>query len=398
MKNFSPRLEFTSKSKGESKSESKRNPGLATSQKPHAHSSTHPPQTISLPTAHPQHKPFNTKPMPPSSFSSPSPSPSSPLPLHITILFLLLLFTLFFFLWTLTILARLYLYSGALGPPPKRFYIHPKNTVVSHRPSPPASSPPVLSPPTPSSRIEARNTLFPALEEACTCLSTVRCAAGVDVNVKVSMPHLEPNVPDAQTRMQIAEEVRISRLPAFEQDDCGDGREFPGVPYAVRPEEKQEQEQKQEQGQEVEKVNYDTSHPTRSLSSTPRTVQCRALGLEERECKDWLVVDESYVQMHSERGLLLAEKKAECVQVRREGEAACEELLREVAAFLVARYPGSFRYEMVGGRTCIRNEVTKEGFLLVRPFDCHPLEACARLAMEDFNVLVRGEFTGRYYL
>ena len=44
----------------------------------------------------------------------------------------------------------------------------------------------------------------------------------------------EDQVDDPAEKKQIKEARRISRLPAFLQDDCGDASEFPDVPYGIR--------------------------------------------------------------------------------------------------------------------------------------------------------------------
>lgn len=96
--------------------------------------------------------------------------------------------------------------------------------------------------------------------------------------------------------------------------------------------------------------------------------------------------------------LLLSEEDAECIQIKGDAEDACEELLQETVKSLVAKYPENFSIKTINRRKHIRNAITKEEWSLVRPFDCHPLEMCARLAMEDYNILVKGEFTQQYYL
>lgn len=86
------------------------------------------------------------------------------------------------------------------------------------------------------------------------------------------------------------------------------------------------------------------------------------------------------------------------MQIKGDGEDACEELLHEVVKSLVSMCPEAFSIKTVNRRKHVRNEITKKEWPLVRPFDCHPLEVCARLAVEDFNILVKGEFTQQYYL
>ena len=65
---------------------------------------------------------------------------------------------------------------------------------------------------------------------------------------------------------------------------------------------------------------------------------------------------------------------------------------------LAKSYCEKFSTKTVYRRKHIRNELAKEEWSLVRPFDCHPLEVCARLTMEDYNILLKGDFTQQYYL
>jgi len=75
-------------------------------------------------------------------------------------------------------------------------------------------------------------------------------------------------------------------------------------------------------------------------------------------------------------------------------EKACEELLGLVAEFLTKRYPDQFSIEQKKSKyKSVLNKNTSEHFSL-EPKDeaLHPLEACARLAMEDFNILIKDNF------
>lgn len=120
--------------------------------------------------------------------------------------------------------------------------------------------------------------------------------------------------------------------------------------------------------------------------------------MKKSDLREWLTIDKTYRDIHTARDYLLTKNNAECIQIKREGEDACEELLQEIVKALIAKYPDSFSIKTVNRRRLVRNEITKEEWSLVRPFDCHPLEVCARLATEDFNILVKGEFTQQYYL
>lgn len=176
------------------------------------------------------------------------------------------------------------------------------------------------------------------------------------------------------------ERQRMVKLDVFEQDDCGDGSSFPNVPIADHHSALASLEARQHPAFRAHPPDYMT------------------MGLRKMDRKDWLTIDNTYERFHGTRSTLLAEKRNECIQVLPEAEMACEELMREVVAFLVERYPGCFQIVNTREGEQVRNEIRKEEFRLERPWDVHPLEMCARLAMEDFNILKKGEFTGEHYL
>jgi hypothetical protein len=87
------------------------------------------------------------------------------------------------------------------------------------------------------------------------------------------------------------------------------------------------------------------------------------------------------------------------LQVNDKAEQACEELMHEAVDFLVHAYPQFFEVlERGRGRVVVVNKMTDERFELHRPWSVHLLEVCARLAMEDFNILMKSELTGQDYL
>lgn len=264
--------------------------------------------------------------------------------------------------WIGSIAVRLYFYKGALGPEPERFAILPAHLRVR----------------SPQRGHHRRVTTFPIpapLKSPARELTRLAQAPRVniaDVDAK--------ELPDPEIRAFFAEQQRISRLPLFVQDDCGDGSDFPDVPFAIKP-------------VEVKQTLLAPSKLVRSAST-----KHKAHGLKKLDQSEWLVVDAAYEIQHVAREVLLTKTHVECVQVMRDGETACEELLEEIVKFLVSKYPKHFSIKTVHRRRHIRNNVTKEEWSLVRPFDCHPLEVCARLAIEDFNILIKGEFTLQYYL
>lgn len=178
-----------------------------------------------------------------------------------------------------------------------------------------------------------------------------------------------------RVRRYVAEENRISRLPAFDQDDCGDGSEFAEVPYANRP---------------IEAL------PQTGLGGRKSYLQ---LGLlKATSMAKWLTIDNSYIELHEARNSLLERQRGDCVQLKRDGEAACEELMEQVVRHLCIRYSDHFGTKTKHRRKHVRNELASTEYALVRPFDCHPLELCVRLAIEDFSIFAKDDFTRQWYL
>ncbi|KAH6644625.1 hypothetical protein C7974DRAFT_420086 [Boeremia exigua] len=263
--------------------------------------------------------------------------------------------------WLASVAVRLYFYKGALGPESERFVILP--AYLRNR--------------SPQRGHQRRVTAFPVPAPQ---KSPARQLARLSRAPRVNITDVEASdLPDPEIRAFFAEQQRISRLPAFTQDDCGDGSDFPDIPFAITPVE----------------VKQTTLAP--SLNRRP-SARYKSSGLHKVGQKKWLTVGSTYKDMHAAREYLLVKKNIECIQVTRDGENACDELLQEVVKSLVSRYPESFSIKTVNRRKHVHNEITKEEWSLVRPFDCHPLELCARLAMEDFNILTKGEFTQQYYL
>jgi hypothetical protein len=298
-----------------------------------------------------------------------------PVPIYILLIFAVLLCA--YFTWLGYVAVRLYFYKGALAPEPKRFVILPS----------------YLRDRSPQRGHERRVTAFPIPAPP---KSPARELARLSRAPRVNIADHAEQLPDPEIRAFLAEQQRISRLPAFvqvgfliscslqlltaTQDDCGDGSEFPDIPFAITP---------------VETKQHTLAPP--GLNRRP-SAKYKSVGLKKVGVNEWLTIDAAYKYIHAARDYLLAKKNAECVQFKRDGEAACEELLHEMVKSLVSKYPESFSIKTVNRRKHICNETTKEEWSLVRPFDCHPLEVCARLAMEDFNVLVKGEFTQQHYL
>ncbi|KAF2799708.1 hypothetical protein K505DRAFT_230533 [Melanomma pulvis-pyrius CBS 109.77] len=193
----------------------------------------------------------------------------------------------------------------------------------------------------------------------------------------ITEPESTENLTEEEIRAAIAEEERIARLPTFIQDDCGDGDEFPDVPFA-------------------DHVAAREPKPHRSFRAEPPSYM--QMGLQKLDIGKWLTVDNTYREFHEARLELLETKKNEVLQVSAEGEAACEELMWEVVNFLTETHPALYEILESGRGRRIWNKFVNEEYALERPWDIHPLEVCARLAMEDFNVLAKSEFSGQHHL
>jgi hypothetical protein len=283
-----------------------------------------------------------------------------------------------FFFWIGTVCVRLWYYQGDLGPLPQRFVIIPHHRKKKpHRQS--------------SAHNNHRNTVSPIFNRVNTPSNPFSDAFAVpdwqphfttipainveDTNDDFNHAFADEFEDPAQVRKYIAEERRISRLPALDQDDCGDGSEFPDVPYATIPIEKQ--------------------RPSR-LSETKTYLE---LGLEKvNSLNTWLTVDDSYIEQHQICAALLDRHHAQCIQIQPEGEAICEELLEQVVQHLCTTYPGVFTTAIKHRRKHIRNKLSGEEYSIARPFEYHPLKICARLAAEDFCVFVKDDFTLQWYL
>jgi hypothetical protein len=319
-----------------------------------------------------------------------------PTPLYVCLALAIGICAYFFFVGFTAV--RLWFYKGALGPAPEKFIIVPLHRRKK------ASAPAHAS----TTGVDVHNnraTFFPHITEADKRKTVMPHIAEAQVEDPFSDEHAVPSSqpyfttiprihvedvgevdegdvggyaeyedPD-QVRRYIAEERRISRLPAFDQDDCGDGHEFPSVPYATEAVVEQH---------------------TRGMDATRTYVEFR-LRKEDRKDR-WLTIDHSYKEMLAAREKILDKKQPECVQVKPEGEAACEELLKMVVQQLGVIYDDKFALVKKNGRRHIRCLANFRDYCIQRPFEYHPLELSARLAGEDFSVFVKGPFTHKWYL
>lgn len=123
--------------------------------------------------------------------------------------------------------------------------------------------------------------------------------------------------------------------------------------------------------------------PLQRLSS--KTVQMN-MGLKRLDKSNWLTIDSHYHLEHIIRASNLNQYKPSVLQCLPGSELACAEVLDRVSAFLAFRYPKDF--SISNGK--ITNHLTREVYPLGEANKI-PLETVARLAMEDFNILMKDD-------
>ncbi|KAF8867146.1 hypothetical protein BDZ45DRAFT_700125 [Acephala macrosclerotiorum] len=122
-----------------------------------------------------------------------------------------------------------------------------------------------------------------------------------------------------------------------------------------------------------------------------------AMGLKRLDHSNWLTLDSSYLPEHSLRLALLASRHADIVQCLPGSLASCHEVLSLVTNFLASRFPQHYSIVTKPDGSHIENHLTGEAYLIGEKCE-NPLEVAAKLAMEDFSVLVRYPETGEYHL
>lgn len=139
------------------------------------------------------------------------------------------------------------------------------------------------------------------------------------------------------------------------------------------------------------------SYPSSAFKKHPSNYM--TMGLRKLDAENWLTIDSEYDQYYRARQQLPSEAKEEVLQRLPGGEAACEEHLGAAIQFLVKEYPKEHEiFEGHLGQEWIRNNMTGEEFSIKMPYNLHPLEVVARLVVEDFNIMMKSEFTGHHLL
>ena len=180
----------------------------------------------------------------------------------------------------------------------------------------------------------------------------------------------------ASLRRRIFEDKRISRLPAFEQDDGGDGSEFPDMPVDMTAEE------------------YNNQHfPARQNSF-------RDLGLHKLAEDDWLTYYNDEQMMARDQILEDQRRRENCIDMRpgREAEQICGELWKEVAKFMRTKYAARFWEQTKDGIKKLYDSQTGDAYPLEGPFGWLTLDTMARLVREDFCIFKKSPFSGQFTL
>jgi hypothetical protein len=120
-----------------------------------------------------------------------------------------------------------------------------------------------------------------------------------------------------------------------------------------------------------------------------------AMGLKRLDESNWLTIDRFYHSEHTLRAQMLQNCRPNVLQCLPGTEAACREVLDLVTSFLSKRFPEHFTINH--SASIIHNHLTQESYLIGAQCP-NPMETAARLAMEDFNVLIKDQATGEYLL
>lgn len=125
------------------------------------------------------------------------------------------------------------------------------------------------------------------------------------------------------------------------------------------------------------------------------------MGLSKLDQSQWLSIDaDLYMNEHVMRAELLAKHRSQVFNCLPGSEAACWEALNLGVAFLTSRYPQFFSLvAQPGSRThAVVNHFTGETLHIHPELVPLPLELLARLAQEDFNILMKSEVDGQWHL
>jgi hypothetical protein len=112
------------------------------------------------------------------------------------------------------------------------------------------------------------------------------------------------------------------------------------------------------------------------------------LGLKQMDVKDWLEIDETYLERYRLKKQLFESNRDDIIQILDGVEGAAFEGLELLVDYLSRRYPSIFR--MIS-RSVIENVITGDIWDVDRSSSVwekfHPLQVMSLLATEDFLIM-----------
>lgn len=128
----------------------------------------------------------------------------------------------------------------------------------------------------------------------------------------------------------------------------------------------------------------------------------RTMGTKNLDAENWLTLDHQYPKYHKIRAQILETHPNETIQMLKGSEDACKELFHKVTSYLLERYPEQFQLKRsLDGKWAIHNLTTKEKeYFYTDSLDTRftPLEMCAKLTQDDFNILMQDPKDGQHKL
>ncbi|KAI4643810.1 hypothetical protein J4E93_006823 [Alternaria ventricosa] len=285
-----------------------------------------------------------------------------PIPLYVLLVLVVGICCYFFFIGTAAV--RLWFYKGALGPAPEKFIVIKNEPQVEDHHAAPIHSK-YNEPGTSAEALRKRRMTVFTHDSLSAPTETIAHSTAFSprnlstATATVNLQDIEDvedlsQFTNPQTRAYLAEERRISRMPAFDADDCGTGDYFPDIPL--------------------------TNRPIESTSLHSNTLTASHLGLTPTPRSNWLTISPQYIEYHAARTHLLSRNRSSCIHVTSEGERASRELLQEVTSFLVDMYPHQFRFLTKTRRKHVLNELTREDFEIE-----HGLQSILKLTLPTLS-------------
>lgn len=114
------------------------------------------------------------------------------------------------------------------------------------------------------------------------------------------------------------------------------------------------------------------------------------MGLRSMHWDDWIELDNEYLKFHSIKASRIAERGQKCCKTAPEAWNAAIELLEELCAYLLERYPSLFQ-RLENGRKGVKNLATGEAIDIKERLEINkedPMQVCARLVQDDLAIMI----------